>query len=105
MVCNLFLTVLTFLLESMSDSRVLKMSFKISRDILLSILYITVASIWRFLAWTMTDLSLEGSSSNDQKWYLQTVLNAYEVYYDLSICYELLTIVHKIFEANSCFHD
>ena len=39
----------------------------ISGDKLFNILYISVASIWRFLSETVTDLSLERSSSNDEK--------------------------------------
>ena len=39
------------------------MSFIIFEDNLSNILYISVASIWRFV----TDLSLEGSPLNDEK--------------------------------------
>ena len=40
----------------------------ISGDKLFDILHIAVASIWKFLPWTVKDLSLiERSSSNDEK--------------------------------------
>ena len=39
----------------------------ISGDELFNILHISVASIWRFLSWTVTDSSLERSPSNDEK--------------------------------------
>ena len=48
----------------------------ISGDNPCNILFISVASTWRFLWWTETDLSLERSSSNDKKWSLQTILSA-----------------------------
>ena len=46
------------------------MSCIISGDNPFNILYISVASVWRFLWWTVSDLSLEISSSNDEKWSL-----------------------------------
>ena len=70
------------------------MSFMISGDKLFSILYISIASIWRFLSWTVTDLSLEKSSSlvrNDLC--RQFLMPSDEVYYDLSVCYELSRLV------------
>ena len=39
----------------------------ISGDKLFNILYISIASVKRFLSWTVTDLPLERSSSNDEK--------------------------------------
>ena len=39
----------------------------ISGDELFNILYISGASICRFLSWTVSDLSLERSPSNDDK--------------------------------------
>ena len=80
MVCNPYLTVLMFFEEYSGALRVLwwlplisKMSCIISGD---NILCISVANVWRFLWWTVTDLSLGRSSSNNEKWLLCTILSA-----------------------------
>ena len=48
----------------------------ISEDKLFNILYMSVASIWRFFSLTVADLALERSSLNDEKWSLRTIVNA-----------------------------
>ena len=56
-----------------------------------------MVSIWSFLSWTMTDLSLERSSSkmrNDL--YRKLLMPSHEVYYDLSVCYELSRLVNNM---------
>ena len=52
----------------------------ISGDLIFNILYISVASNQRFLSWSVTDLSLEKSFSNDEKLFLGNFLCPHEIY-------------------------
>ena len=53
-----------------------KVTFLISEDKLFNTVYIPVARVKRFLSWTVTGLLLERSFSNDEKLFLETILNA-----------------------------
>ena len=80
------------------------MPFMISGNKLHNNLYISVASIWRFLSWTVTDLPLERSylkMRNDL--YRQLLMPSHEAYYDLSVCYELSRSVNNIQIMNNAF--
>lgn len=67
------------------------MSCIISGDKPFNILYISVANLWRFLWWNVTDLYLERNSSNDENdLYRQSLVPSHELYwsYDFSASYE-----------------
>ena len=97
MVCNPYLTVLIFLEESVGALLLLvsKMSCIISGDNPFNLLYISVASICRFLWWTVTDLSLGGVLQMMKNNYRQSWVPSHEFYlsYDLSVCYETSRLV------------
>ena len=82
----------------------------ISGDKPFKILYISVASIWRFLSCTVTDLSVKKVLQmirNDL--YRQFAMHSHEVFYDVFVSYELsrlvdnMQIVTNAFEVSASF--
>ena len=59
---------------------------------------ISIASIWTFLLWTVTNLSLEKNVLQMIRDYLykQFLMPSHQFYYDLSFCYELTRLVDKV---------
>ena len=68
------------------------MCFVVSGDKLFNILYISAASTTRFLSWTVTDLSLVLQMMKNDI-YRQFLIPSHEVYYVLSVFYELSILV------------